>query len=59
MIYLCWTCGKDRRCTSEEHKYLQPHAHSYPMEINSKIGHLSHKVEYEDWDAERRDAEVR
>ena len=57
-MYLCWTCVKDRRCKSEEHKYLKPHAHEWPMELENLDGHEDHRIEAGDWDAERADAEA-
>ena len=58
MTILCWTCGSDRRCKSEEHKHLEPHAHLYPLEVVDVADHRGHELESEDWDAERADAEA-
>ena len=60
-MYLCWTCVKDRRCKSEEHRYLRPHAHEWPLELDSLSldGHRDHKITQEDWDTERADAEAK
>ena len=43
--YLCWTCAKDQRCTSDEHRYLQPHAHRQAAIISDLKAHEGHDVE--------------
>jgi len=62
MSYLCWTCGKDYRCASEEHKYLKPHPHVEPVEIADEVElakHKDHWIESEDYECEKVDAEAR
>lgn len=43
--YLCWTCAKDKRCTSDEHRYLLPHGHLQALTVTDLSRHEGHDVE--------------